>query len=327
MAPLLSLAVESKAFPDYYLVVFKDGVRANDFSTLAAQNFPSSGFSSSRQFTFGGWPISVWNDIVSGVKHAYDIGTFQGIPGRFHPGALHLIRANLAVAYVECDSVGRLTNLKTQHNATWGPARLCQRSSLAVKQKDAGEPAFDYVHELRSGLNVTVFVIDTGINLDHKEFEGRAKWRIMTVEGGTSVMTMDMAPIVRALWAVAPLVLRNLHLVAVKVIGENGHGSVSEFIRRHLELKRVQGASHRGSVAILSIGYERSRAMDTLVRAAIDARVHVAVAAGNTEPTIELKGLVLSKATRGALINVPDDTVNLLASNGEEEDNKHFHTW
>ncbi|KAF9133497.1 hypothetical protein BGX30_012269 [Mortierella sp. GBA39] len=118
MAPLLSLVVESKAVPDSYLVVFKDGVRANDSSTLATQSFHSSDSSSSRQFTFGGRPTSVWNDIVSGVKHVYDIGTFQGIAGRFHPEALHLIRANLAVAYVERDSVDRLAKLKMQHNAT-----------------------------------------------------------------------------------------------------------------------------------------------------------------------------------------------------------------
>ncbi|KAF9546491.1 hypothetical protein EC957_009705 [Mortierella hygrophila] len=92
MAPLLSLAVESKAVPDSYLVVFKDGVRAIDFSTLASQSFQSSDSSSSRQFAFGGRLTSVWDDIVSGVKHVYDIGTFQGIAGRFHPEALHLIR-------------------------------------------------------------------------------------------------------------------------------------------------------------------------------------------------------------------------------------------
>ncbi|KAF9134541.1 serine protease [Linnemannia schmuckeri] len=76
--------------------------------------------------------------------------------------------------------------------------------------------------------------------------------------------------------------------VAVKVIGGDGHGTVSEFIagvdfviRRHLELRRVQEASHRGSVATMSIGYERSRTMDTVVKAAVDAGIHVAVAAGN----------------------------------------------
>lgn len=427
MAPLLSLALESNAIPDSYLVVLKDGVRAHDFSTLAAQSTHSSDFSSSHQFTFGRRPTSLWNDIVSGIKHVYDIGPFQGIAGRFHPEALHLIRTNPAVAYVERDSVGRIAKVKTQQNATWGPARLSRRNSLAVKQEDAGEAAFDYLHDPRGGLNVTVFVVDTGINLEHKEFEGRAEWGITTVEGGNEYDdhghgTHCAGTVGSRTFGVA----KSAHLVAVKVIGGDGHGSVSEFIagvdfviRRHLELKRIQGANHRGSVATMSIGYERSRAMDTVVRAAIDAGIHVAVAAGNDgadyceiqSPRVEgtftvgastiederaiwsnygpcvdifapgrtvlstwigsdtatevasgtsmatphlagllayylalqpvsesgfssgiltpkeLKGLVLSKATRGALTNVPDDTVNLLAYNGAEEDSEQFHTW
>ncbi|KAK3848631.1 MAG: hypothetical protein J3R72DRAFT_484844 [Linnemannia gamsii] len=41
----------------------------------------------------------------------------------------------------------------------------------------------------------------------------------------------------------------------------------------------------------------------------------------------ELKSLGLFKATRGALINVPSGTVNLLSYNGVEEDDEYFHTW
>ncbi|KAF8941039.1 serine protease [Haplosporangium gracile] len=143
-------------------------------------------------------PVS-GNDIANGIKHVYDIGIFQGIASHFRPEALHLIHANSAVAYVERDSMGRLAKIRTQHNATWRPARISQRCSLAVKQKDAGEAAFDYGHDTRGGCDFTVFVIDTEINLEHKELEVRAEWRIMAVEGGMTMITMDMGHIARAL--------------------------------------------------------------------------------------------------------------------------------
>ncbi|KAG0300839.1 serine protease [Linnemannia gamsii] len=296
MAPVLPLlSVESKAVvADSYLVVFKDGIRAHDFTALAStQGFHARESSSSpsvSQFIFGGGRLSnVWNDIASGIKHVYDIGSFQGVAGHFRPDALHVIRASPAVAYIEHDTVGRLVNIKTQHNTTWGPARISRRHSLNVRQKDADAAVFDYMHDPRGGLNVTVFVIDTGINLEHKEFEGRAEWGVTTVAGGNDYD--DHGHGTHCAGTVGSRsfgVSKSAHLVAVKVIGEDGHGTVSEFIagvdfviRRHLELKRLQGTNHRGSVATISLGYERSRAMDTVVRAAIEAGIHVAVAAGN----------------------------------------------
>ncbi|KAF9082550.1 serine protease [Mortierella sp. AD031] len=429
MAPILPLA-ESKSVPDSYLVVFKDGFRAQDFSARI-QGFQKRDMSPS-QITFGGsrsssssGSSSVWNDIAKGIKHVYDIGTFQGIAGHFRSEALDEIRRNPKVAYVERDSVGRLTEIKTQEDSPWGLARISRRRGLTKEDKDKSK--FSYAHDPRGGQNVTVFVIDTGINLGHKEFESRAEWGTTTVDGWQfdddhGHGTHCAGTVGSRAYGVA----KSVNLVAVKVIGADGHGTVSQFlrgveyvIRRHKELIAERGSSHRGSVATVSIGYERSRTMDTVVRMAVEAGIHFTVAAGNddanyceiqspraegtftvgastvederayfsnygscvdifapgrtvlstwmgsdTETYIasgtsmatphvagllayylalqplstsafnsgaltpkELKSLVLSRATRDALSNVPSDTVNLLAYNGAEEDKEYFHSW
>ncbi|KAF9122188.1 serine protease [Mortierella sp. 14UC] len=295
MAPLLTLATgsNSSVVPDSYLVVFKEGgVRAHDFSALA-QGFQKShtASSSSSQFTFGGQgSSSIWSDIASGIKHVYDIGSFQGIAGHFQPDALREIRSHPAVAYIEHDSVGRLTEIKTQDHAPWGLSRISRRSSLSKRQgPETGAPTFDYAHDPRGGYNVTVFVIDTGINLQHKEFEGRAEWGITTVAGGNEYDDHGHGThCAGTVGSRAFGVSKSVHLVAVKVIGEDGHGTASEFIagvdyvvKKHAALRAERGINHRGSVMSISLAYERTRAMDTVVRSAIEAGIHVAVAAGN----------------------------------------------
>lgn len=84
------------------------------------------------------------------------------------------------------------------------------------------------------------------------------------------------------------MVSKSAHLVTVRMIGKDGHGIVSEFIAgvdfvicRRLKLKRLQGTSHRGSVAVISIGCRRSITMDIVARAATEAGIHVAIAVGN----------------------------------------------
>jgi cerevisin len=52
-------------------------------------------------------------------------------------------------------------------NAPWGLARI---SHLKVNTST------EYLYTQTAGSNVTVFVIDTGINIHHEDFEGRAVW-------------------------------------------------------------------------------------------------------------------------------------------------------
>ncbi|RWS23285.1 hypothetical protein B4U80_13411, partial [Leptotrombidium deliense] len=52
-----------------------------------------------------------------------------------------------------------------QSNARWCLERIASVRKELTK----------YVYPNKAGLDVTVFVIDTGVNVDHVEFEGRAR--------------------------------------------------------------------------------------------------------------------------------------------------------
>ena len=85
-------------------------------------------------------------------------------------------------------------------------------------------------------------------------------------------------------------------VIAVKVLGSNGSGTMSDVMKgvdwaasqavakakaALEEFKKTGKTAHKGSVANMSLGGGKSTALDKAVNAAVDAGMHFAVAAGN----------------------------------------------
>lgn len=141
-----------------------------------------------------------------------------------------------------------------------------------------------------------MYIIDTGINVDHVEFGGRASWG-KTIpqndvdEDGNGHGTHCAGTIASAKYGVA----KAAHVIAVKVLGSNGSGTMSDVVAgvewatsaaktkddaAKAEFAATGKTSHKGSVANMSLGGGKSRALDDAVNAAVDEGVHFAVAAG-----------------------------------------------
>jgi cerevisin len=77
------------------------------------------------------------------------------------------------VEYIEKDSVVHTMKSeepKLEKNAPWGLARISHRDSL-------GFGTFNkYLYSENAGEGVDAYVIDTGTNIEHVDFEGRASW-------------------------------------------------------------------------------------------------------------------------------------------------------
>lgn len=138
---------------------------------------------------------------------------------------------------------------------------------------------------------MTAYVIDTGIKVEHEEFEGRAQWGDaiafpkIKIDGhghGT-----HCAGIIGAnTYGIA----KQVDLVAVGVMNLLGSGTTSDIIKgveyvvnRHQEDVKSRKAGFKGSVVNMSIGGGVSEALDLAVNAAVKAGLHVAVAAGNDD--------------------------------------------
>ncbi|KAG8924970.1 serine protease [Tulasnella sp. 418] len=91
-------------------------------------------------------------------------------------------------------------------------------------------------------------------------------------------------------------VAKAANIVAVKVLGSNGSGTMSDVLsgvvwaatqaaekkaKAQAEYAATGKTSHKGSVANMSLGGGKSRALDDAVNKAVDSGLHFAVAAGN----------------------------------------------
>jgi cerevisin len=141
-----------------------------------------------------------------------------------------------------------------------------------------------------------VYVVDTGVYTAHVDFEGRAKWGITTPAGDTDEDqnghgTHCAGTIASRTYGVA----KAANIVAVKVLGSNGSGSMREVIAGIVwaaeqsiakaaaaasEYAATGRTAHKGSVINISLGGGKSRALEEAINRAIDAGVHFAVAAG-----------------------------------------------
>ena len=175
-----------------------------------------------------------------------------------------------------------------QSNAPWGLARISHRESLSLGTFSK------YLFATDGGEGVDVYVIDTGTNVEHVDFEGRAYWG-RTIPpydediDGNGHGTHCSGTIAGKKYGVA----KKANIYAVKVLGTNGSGTMSDVIKgvewavnRHNE--QVKAAKDgkgkkgfKGSAANMSLGGGKSPALELTVNAAVDAGIHFAVAAGN----------------------------------------------
>lgn len=154
-----------------------------------------------------------------------------------------------------------------------------------------------YTHDSEGGEGVDVYVIDTGIHIKHEEFEGRAKWsKTMPQndvdEDANGHGTHCAGTIGSRRYGVA----KKAGLHAVKVLDSQGRGRTSDVIggvawavgqaqrkaaEAKEEFKKTGKTKHKGSVANMSLGGDKSDSLDRVVNAAVDRGLHFAVAAGN----------------------------------------------
>jgi len=176
---------------------------------------------------------------------------------------------------------------ETEKNAPWGLARISHRDSLSFGTFNK------YLYSEDGGEGVDVYVIDTGTNIEHVDFEGRAHWG-KTIpandvdKDGNGHGTHCSGTIAGKKYGVA----KKASIYAVKVLGSNGSGTMSDVVKgveyaalSHVDnveaSKKGKKKGFKGSAANMSLGGGKSVTLELAVNAAVDAGINFAVAAGN----------------------------------------------
>ncbi|KZT61162.1 hypothetical protein CALCODRAFT_491561 [Calocera cornea HHB12733] len=277
-APLM--ADPPQPIQDSYIVVFKKEASVDQIT---------SHLSLLQQFTSRN-PLTAEDE--GGIQHFWDGSAgVKGYAGRFSEATLDSIRMQPEIDYVEKDQVVHTQgDVVKERNAPWGLARISHRPALRLSTFK------EYIYDEDGGAGVDVYVIDTGVRIDHVEFEGRAKWGQTFVDDGdydgNGHGTHCSGTIASRTYGVA----KSANIIAVKVLGANGSGSMSGVVsgvnwaasqaskklaEAKAELIKTGSTKHKGSVANMSLGGGKSKVLDAAVNGAVEAGMHFAVAAGN----------------------------------------------
>ncbi|KAM0210796.1 hypothetical protein ACHAQD_010533 [Fusarium lateritium] len=300
-APILS-SIDAETIPDSYIIKFKDhvdGAAASDHH-MWLQDAHKEG--ETERMELRKRSMSFSDKAFSGLKHTFDIGdAFKGYAGHFDESMIEKVRNHPDVEFIERDTlvhtmvpVSNKDMIKedkcdgeTERQAPWGLARISHRTTLNFGTFNK------YLYSADGGEGVDAYIVDTGTNVDHVDFEGRAHWGKTIPSGdadedGNGHGTHCSGTVAGKKYGVA----KKASVYAVKVLRSNGSGSMSDVVKgveyaatSHLEQKKKAKDGKRkgfkGSVANMSLGGGKTQALDAAVNAAVRTGIHFAVAAGN----------------------------------------------
>lgn len=134
---------------------------------------------------------------------------------------------------------------------------------------------------------MTAYVLDTGIRVSHEDFQGRARWGYNAFDGSENSANNDKhghgTHVAGTIGGATYGVAKKVSLVAVKIVGDDGTGTTE------LALKGIDwvfaDATSRGvskCVANMSVGSEKSNAINEAVAAAVLGGLTYVVSAGNS---------------------------------------------
>ncbi|KAI9158947.1 Cuticle-degrading protease-like protein [Paramyrothecium foliicola] len=209
------------------------------------------------------------------ASHTYNSRGFKGFASELDDEALEAVRNDPSVEYVEHDQVVNALEYLSQENAPWGISRISHSTPGAG----------NYVYDSSAGEGACVYIIDTGIKIDHEEFEGRAEWvQNFTDDGhdgdGGGHGTWVAGLVASRSYGVA----KKAKVLALKVFRDSGT-TESSIVIAAIDFVAQDAATRdcpAGHVANLSLGGGYSQATNDATDAMVNAGVFVAVAAGNS---------------------------------------------
>nr|ACV71862.1 subtilisin-like protease Pr1A [Metarhizium lepidiotae] len=245
-APLFTPQAES-IIADKYIVKFKD-----DIARIATDDAVSA-LTSKADFVY---------------EHA-----FKGFAGSLTKEELKTLRAHPGVDFIEKDAVMRISGITEQSGAPWGLGRISHRAKGSTT----------YRYDNSAGEGTCVYIIDTGVEVSHPEFGGRATWLKSFIPGENSDGHGHGTHCAGTIGSKTYGVAKKAKLFGVKVLSNQGSGSYSGIIggMDYVAQDSKTRDCPKGHIASMSLGGGYSAAVNQGAAALVNSGVFLAVAAGN----------------------------------------------
>ena len=263
--PALAAPVDKQAtqvVPNSYIVTLKQGASAASFESHLS------------------WVDDVHRRSVSkrdttGVDKVFNLDGFTAYSGSFDVATLQEIKKSDEVAFVEPDLVWDLYALATQPGAPWGLGSISHRKPNST----------EYVYDPAGlGEGHYAYIIDTGLDTEHVEFEGRGSLGYNAYPNTAFVDKIGHGTHVAGTVAGKTYgVAKKASIVSVRVFdtGSSTTSIVLDGFSWAVKNITAEGRQSK-SVISMSLGGGRSEAFNAAVEAAYQANILTVAAAGNS---------------------------------------------
>ncbi len=255
-AKYLASSDKSKVIPNQYIVVLDATQLAGNKRGPVDMASAVADFASTAEYTMN-----------AEILHQYS-GDLNGVALRLEAEQLGRLLANPAVKYIEEDTIAELSAV--QNNPTWGLDRIDERSLPLDNAYDSDQ----------TGAGVNVYIIDTGIDLDHPNFSGRVVFGFDAIGDGRNGNDCNGHGTHVAGTSTSETygVAKDATVYAVRVFGCGSTTSSSNIIAG---MQWVNNNAQLPAVVNMSLGGPVSTTENNLVQSMTNNGIVVVVAAGN----------------------------------------------
>ncbi|RLV93547.1 Subtilase-type proteinase RRT12 [Spathaspora sp. JA1] len=207
------------------------------------------------------------------------------------------------ISDISTDDVVQMYDIDHQPEAPRHLARVSRKRRMRPGRR------YPYVFDDKYlGRGVNAYVIDSGVQINHPEFQNRASSGIDLTGEGSGDVNGHGTHVAGLIGSVTFGVAKNVNLVEIKALNVRGAGSLSNILQAiEFAVNHCKSSGKRG-VANLSLGAYKNTILNNMIEEAVKTGLVVVVAAGNSNTNACLTSPASSKyaITVGAIDDYND---------------------
>ena len=219
------------------------------------------------------------------LLQSYVVGKMNILYLKGNDDMMEILSSINGVKYVSRNAIGTTGCEELPAPGTWGLDRIDQREALPYS--DPTNPDATFIYKDTDGSNTVAYIFDTGVDIEHPDFDGRATWGYTSPRMEYGDQNSHGTHCAGTVGSTSYGVAKDVSIVAVKVADEGGISFTSdivggfEWIYYDHEQRRESLGQMPKSVVSASLLFDVNEVMDEAAEEVVEAGVTVVAASGN----------------------------------------------